>query len=237
MGIEGLKVDEINSKVTQYWRVSVTEETGSTQNDLVNNFSPGSVLVTEYQSAGRGRLDRKFEVPKRMGLTFSFCIEDLPEFEWIPLITGLAVSKAINNYVGRDLVRLKWPNDLLIASQKLGGILCEKVKDGVVVGVGINIFQSQAELPIEQATSLSMHAEVDRNLLLIEILNSLGSYLSDIPGNQNKYREFCATIGSEVEVTLPSGEVIKDEAIGISESGALILKWREVTVGDVVHVR
>ena len=127
MGIEGLKVEAINSKVSQYWSVSVTEETASTQIDLTDNFQPGKVLVAEFQSAGRGRLDRKFEVPPRKGLTFSFCIAAEKDFGWIPLITGLAVSRAINKYLGNDLVNIKWPNDLYIDGKKLAGILSEKV--------------------------------------------------------------------------------------------------------------
>ena len=237
MGIEGLKVDAINSKVAQYWSVSVMEETSSTQFELANNFVPGKVLVAEYQSAGRGRLDRKFEVPPRKGLTFSFAINAEKDFGWIPLITGLAVSKAINNYVGENIVEIKWPNDLLVNGKKLAGILSEKIKTGAVVGVGINIFQEQNELPIENALSLSMVAKVDRSELLIVILNELGNALSNIENFKIEYREKCATIGKTVQVTLPNGEIIEDVAVGISDSGALLLNSREITVGDIVHLR
>ena len=237
MGIEGLKVDAINSKVAQYWSVSVMEETSSTQFELANNFVPGKVLVAEYQSAGRGRLDRKFEVPPRKGLTFSFAINAEKDFGWIPLITGLAVSKAINNYVGENIVEIKWPNDLLVNGKKLAGILSEKIKTGAVVGVGINIFQEQNELPIENALSLSMVAKVDRSELLIVILNELGNALSNIENFKIEYREKCATIGKTVHVTLPNGEIIEDVAVGISDTGSLLLNSREISVGDIVHLR
>lgn len=237
MGIEGLKVEAINSKVSQYWSVCVTEETASTQIDLTDNFQPGKVLVAEFQSAGRGRLDRKFEVPPRKGLTFSFCIAAEKDFGWIPLITGLAVSRAINKYLGNDLVNIKWPNDLYIDGKKLAGILSKKVGDGAVVGVGINIFQTQGELPIENAISLSMVSDVERSDLLIQVLNELGSALSNIEGEKNKYRESCATIGQKVRATLPSGETIEDIAIGISNDGSLLLNTREISVGDIVHLR
>ena len=237
MGIEGLKVDAINSKVAQYWSVSVMEETSSTQFELANNFVPGKVLVAEYQSAGRGRLDRKFEVPPRKGLTFSFAINAEKDFGWIPLITGLAVSKAINNYVGENIVEIKWPNDLLVNGKKLAGILSEKIRTGAVVGVGINIFQEQNELPIENALSLSMVAKVDRSELLIVILNELGNALSNIENFKIEYREKCATIGKTVQVTLPNGEIIEDVAVGISDTGSLLLNSREISVGDIVHLR
>lgn len=237
MGIEGLKVEAINSKVAQYWSVSVMEETSSTQIDLAKNFEAGKVLVAEYQTAGRGRLDRKFEVPPRKGLTFSFAIDAKIDFGWIPLITGLAVAEAIDKYIGKEIVEIKWPNDLLIDNKKLSGILSEKVGAGVVVGVGINIFQNQAELPIENAISLSMIASVDRSELLAEILNQIGLAISNIESQKNLYRERCSTIGKSVQVTLPNGEKIEDLALGISNDGSLLLKSREVSVGDILHLR
>ena len=237
MGIEGLRLEQINQKVAQYWSVSVTEETTSTQIDLANNFKAGNVLVAEYQSAGRGRLDRKFEVPPRKGLTFSFCLDAQAELGWIPLITGLAVSNAINKYLNQNLTNVKWPNDLLIDGKKLAGILSEKNSFGVVVGVGINIFQTREELPIDNAVSLAMFGEIDRTELLIEILNELGNTLSNIAIHKNEYRSKCATLGKTVRATLPNGEVIEDMAIAISEEGALLLKNREISVGDILHLR
>ncbi|MFM1757794.1 MAG: hypothetical protein RL193_371 [Actinomycetota bacterium] len=237
MGIEGLNVERINSKVAQYWSVSVTEETQSTQLDLKSNFESGTVLVAEYQSAGRGRLDRKFEVPYRKGLTFSFCISTEDNFGWIPLITGLAVARGINKYLGSELVEIKWPNDLLINGKKLAGILSEKVNNGAVVGVGINIYQSQSELPIKDAISLSMVGKIDRNELLAEILNELGAALENLESQKNLYRQACKTVGTRVRATLPNGEVIEDQALGISNDGALLLKTREISVGDIVHLR
>ena len=245
MGIEGLNVEAINSKVSRYWSVSVIEETTSTQSDLVQQFESGKVLVAEYQSAGRGRLDRKFIVPPRKGLTFSFCIETDSDFGWIPLLTGLAVSQAINDYIGSKLVEIKWPNDLIIGEKKLGGILSEKVGSGAVVGVGINIFQNQSELPLADAITLSdakVKKEIDRSELLSQILHRLGEVLSyldkyELDKYKNDYREMCSTIGKLVRVTLPTGEVVEDMAIGISADGSLLLKSREVTVGDTAHLR
>ena len=247
MGIDGLKVDEINSKVPQYWSVIVTEETGSTQIDLAENFIAQRVLVAEYQSAGRGRLDRKFEVPAKQGLTFSFAITDkyFPNnANLIPLITGLAVANAINKYASTELVTLKWPNDLMIKDEKLGGILSQRVPEGFVVGVGINVYQSKSELPIPKATSLALHleqTEIDRSRLFIGILLELDEQLNASEATRSKqinnYRELCRTIGQNVSATLPDGKVVEDLAIGISEDGSLLLRSREIRVADIVHLR
>jgi len=237
VGIEALNADEINQKVSRYWSVSIVEETTSTQFDLSASYQSGKVLVAEYQSAGRGRLDREFIVPHRKGLTFSFCIDVVKDFGWIPLLAGLATARAINKTLGKEVVTLKWPNDLQINGKKLGGILSEKVASGVIVGIGINVWQSQSELPIAQAISLSMVAEVDRSALLIEILNELGSVLSNVEIEKENYLASCSTIGKLVQISLPNGETIEDIAVGIDVNGALQLKSRTVNAGDVIHLR
>ena len=94
---------EINSRVTPYWRVSVVELTGSTQNDLLqlvesNNALDGQVIATEFQSDGRGRLDRTFQAPAQSALLFSFYIKprnQRSEWGFIPLIAGLSLVRAI----------------------------------------------------------------------------------------------------------------------------------------------
>jgi BirA family biotin operon repressor/biotin-[acetyl-CoA-carboxylase] ligase len=248
VGIDGLNSAAINSKVSQYWSVIIVEETTSTQSELAANFSPGKVLVAEYQSSGRGRLDRKFEVPPRNGLTFSIALTSdfwRANQTWIPLVTGSVVAQAINKYAKRNLVKVKWPNDLIIGDLKLGGILSESREAGFIVGIGINIFQSSAELPIENATSLSMYLEVNREALLIEILSQLGVIFSgsdsisakDFSDLKNEYRNLCETLGKHVSVTLPGSENLEDLAIAISEDGSLLLKTREIRVADIVHLR
>ena len=248
MGIDGLNSAAINSKVSQYWSVIIVEETTSTQSELAANFSPGNVLVAEYQSSGRGRLDRKFEVPPRKGLTFSIAFNSdfwRENQTWIPLLTGSAVAKAINIYGKRNLVKVKWPNDLIVNDLKLGGILSESRDAGFIVGIGINIFQSSAELPIQNATSLSAHLEVNREELLIEILNQLGvifrgsdsAMVEAFSDLKNEYRNLCETLGKQVLLTLPGSEILEDVAIAISEEGSLLLKTREIRVADIVHLR
>ena len=82
-----------------------------------------------------------------------------------------------------------------------------------------------------------MFGTVNRDDLLIEILNELGRSLSDIEQQKTLYRENCATIGNIVRATLPDGEMIEDLALGISNDGSLLLNSREIRVGDIVHLR
>ena len=129
MGIEMLRgaLDKslINSLVTQYWRVSVVELTSTTQGDLVQRVRDGhaqvgDVITAEFQTAGRGRLDRTFEAPKGTALLFSFYIEpqrNRDNWGWLPLIAGYSVAKTLHAFHAT----VKWPNDILINNKKVSG--------------------------------------------------------------------------------------------------------------------
>jgi BirA family biotin operon repressor/biotin-[acetyl-CoA-carboxylase] ligase len=98
-------------------------------------------------------------------------------------------------------------------------------------------------LPVPNATSLAIEgfSVLDRNLILAAIINHFEINLEMWEHDKSflaEYRFASVTIGSEVEVTLPGGEVIQSKAVDVSDSGALMLaNGREVTVGDVVHLR
>jgi BirA family transcriptional regulator, biotin operon repressor / biotin---[acetyl-CoA-carboxylase] ligase len=134
-------------------RVSVVAETGSTNADLVSaaydGAAEGTVLVTERQHAGRGRLGRPWITEPGAALTFSVLLRPVmvpaAARSWLPLLTGVAVAAGIREQTGLD-VSLKWPNDVVAAGGdgsrglgKLAGILAELAGDAVVIGVGLNV--------------------------------------------------------------------------------------------------
>jgi BirA family biotin operon repressor/biotin-[acetyl-CoA-carboxylase] ligase len=161
-----LDVTEITHAVVRsgsLWReVRIVAETGSTNADLLavarEGAREGMVLVAEAQTAGRGRMGRRWTSPPRAGLTFSVLLRPygVPAalLGWIPLLTGTAVAAALPTVAGLQ-PRLKWPNDVLAGGAKLGGILAERSGSAVVVGIGLNVTQHLAELP-EGATSLRL---------------------------------------------------------------------------------
>src|ERR1700730_11643538 len=110
----------------------------------------GTVLVTEHQRAGRGRMGRTWVSPPRAALTFSLLVRPaaVPPARrgWLPLFAGVAVASAVTAVTGVQ-TRLKWPNDVLAGPAKLGGILAEAVGDAVVVGVGLNVSPDPGEPP------------------------------------------------------------------------------------------
>jgi BirA family biotin operon repressor/biotin-[acetyl-CoA-carboxylase] ligase len=210
----------------------------------------GLVVVAEQQTAGRGRLGREWTSPPRAGLTFSFLLRpSVPDarWTWLPLLTGLAVAEATNEMADVD-VDLKWPNDLLIGDKKVGGILVERHGPAVVVGVGINVTTTQAELPITEATSLALAGAVvtDRESLLRAVLRAIEARYAEWGASSDDavssaYTTRCRTIGSDVTVTMPDGSALCGQARRVDEHGRLVVVTDDgehaVSSGDVMHVR
>jgi BirA family biotin operon repressor/biotin-[acetyl-CoA-carboxylase] ligase len=241
----------ISQEISRYWRVSVVEVTGSTQDDLFQlassgNAIPKTILASEFQSSGRGRLDRTFEAAPHSALTFSMYVEpkvEKEEWSFLTLLAGLSVHEALHTLDPQISVGVKWPNDLLIGEKKFVGMIAQATEKGVVLGIGINVGMSKEELPVSNATSLAIEgfAILDRNQILAAIINHFEINVEMWEHDKSflaEYRSASVTLGSDVEVTLPGGDVIQSKAVDISDSGALLLAdGHEVTVGDVVHLR
>jgi BirA family biotin operon repressor/biotin-[acetyl-CoA-carboxylase] ligase len=237
------------------WRVEVTGATPSTNAAVAERAradeDEGLVLVTEHQTAGRGRLDRVWETPARSSLTFSVLLRpDLPavDWTWLPLLAGYAVQAALADRIPE--ISLKWPNDVLVEERKLAGILVERIETptgpAAVVGIGINVSQTLDELPVALATSIELETseQVDRTSLLGQVLGSLHGLqglLDDTGSLRAAYADVCSTLGREVEVHLPGDVVRRGEALDVDGRGALVVSTPDgaftVGAGDVVHVR
>ncbi len=241
--------------VPQGWHLEITESTPSTNALIADRARAGAaqglVAVTDHQTAGRGRLDRVWETPARTSLTFSVLLRpeiDAQDWTWLPLLTGYAVQAALADRLPD--IALKWPNDVLVEERKVGGILVERIETpsgpAAVVGIGINVAQSLAELPIALATSVELETgePVDRTDLLSQVLGSLHGLqglLADPEALRTAYADVCSTLGREVEVQLPAGGVRRGVALDIDSRGALVVSADggtfTVSAGDVVHVR
>ncbi len=245
--------------------VEVTALTGSTNADLLARARGGApeglVLAAEEQSAGRGRMGRTWVSPPRASLMFSLLLrpQTVPPARrgWLSLLTGVAVAEAVTTVTGLDL-RLKWPNDVLIAGAKLGGILAEAADDAVVMGIGINVSAGPDELPgpgpgALPATSMRVagSAALDRTALLTEILASFERWYlpwrqaggdPEPSGLRQAYLSRCDTIGRQVRAELPGGQLLSGPAVGVEEDGRLLVRVSPgsdvpVSAGDVVHLR
>ena len=250
-----LQARALNRALPPPWReVRVLESIGST-NDYVAALArsgepEGLVVVAEHQFLGRGRLDRTWTSPPRAGLTFSVLLRPTvpPSVRaWVPMLLAAVASEALSDRCDLDVV-LKWPNDLLVAGRKVGGVLAESTGDAVVVGFGINVALRPGELPRDDATSLAIETGgvVDRAPVLLVLLRAMGpayvSWSGDAGEAAERYRRRCDTVGRQVRVTLPGDRSLDGEATGVDTAGRLVVTSADgtetaVSAGDVVHVR
>jgi BirA family transcriptional regulator, biotin operon repressor / biotin---[acetyl-CoA-carboxylase] ligase len=246
-------------------RLDVVDRVGSTNAELLAAAAQGapdrSVLVAEFQEAGRGRLGRDWVTLPGAGIAVSVLLRPDPvspdRFGWLPLLAGLAVHDAVSALLP-VVACLKWPNDLLVGEEqrKAGGILAEATTGpngtAVVLGIGLNVSGAPDDLPAG-ATSLAAESgvELDRTALLVAVLTRLGEREAawraaagdpDVDRLRADYRAVCGSLGAEVRVELPGGMTVTGMAEDVDRDGQLLLlaadgHRRAIAAGDVVHVR
>jgi BirA family biotin operon repressor/biotin-[acetyl-CoA-carboxylase] ligase len=212
----------------------------------------GTLVIADYQSRGRGRLDRDWVAPPGSGLLMSLVFRPAlaaHQVQRLTMLCGLAVADAIELQTGLQ-VGLKWPNDAVVAGRKVGGILSEIEFEGPrvsfgVVGIGMNVNLDPALLPAElalTATSLSreLGAEVARLPLLQALLKKIEKRYSTLGTAQSLHSEWAArlvTLGKPVTVsgTIPALEGVAE---GVDKDGALLVRLADgrlekVLAGDV----
>jgi BirA family biotin operon repressor/biotin-[acetyl-CoA-carboxylase] ligase len=152
------------------------------------------------------------------------------------------MSEIISNDLNTT-VSLKWPNDILIADKKVCGLIAQATADGIIIGIGLNVGMSLAELPVATATSLAIAEsdQLDRNQILIQFLERFNLRFLDWDIGRDfidEYSKVSATLGCDVQIEVTGRENWIGFAQSITASGALILAdGFEVNVGDVVHLR
>ncbi|MEU0507226.1 biotin--[acetyl-CoA-carboxylase] ligase [Nocardia sp. NPDC005998] len=237
--------------------IDVVESTGSTNADLIARAGDADadrvVLLAETQEQGRGRHARTWISPPRAQIAMSLLVRlrgiEPSALGWLPLLTGVAVVDALRASAGVD-ANLKWPNDVLIDGRKVAGILAEVASGGgapaIVVGVGLNVDLTEAELPVPHATSLALAGAkvTDRTELVQSLLaefarrftawRDAGWDTTDLIGG---YRDRCATLGALVRAELPGGQTIEGIAADIDTAGRLLIGDHAVSAADVTHLR
>lgn len=208
----------------------------------------GTIVLAEEQTAGKGRLDRKWLSSGYENLLFTILIRPAlgPDKIFIlTMILAIAAIDAVKEMTGLNAL-IKWPNDLYINRKKLAGILTEfSVKDGfvdyVIIGLGLNVnWMPGAENELlYPATSIIAETglRVSRNELLIHILKRFEKYYEQALSGETddlhaRWNELSLVIGRDVEVISPD-EVIKGRVVTIDREGALILKN---TLGEEIRI-
>lgn len=241
-------------------------ELGSTNAELADRLTAEpdgwpdlSVLGTDHQTAGRGRLDRVWTVPPAACLTFSVPFRVPAAFPaemlgWLPVVTGWCVAEALAERGAPAGV--KWPNDVLVDGRKICGILTRAHLDPergttVIIGIGINVSLTAGELPVPTATSLTLAGgSADREALLVGVLSRLGPAVAEVlragpragaTAPAGGVRDAMITLGSDVRVELPGDERFTGRAVELDATAAIVVEVdgerRRVSAGDVVHAR
>ena len=238
------------------WRVEHFEEIDSTNSYLkqraVEGCPEGLVALADFQTEGRGRLDRTWISPPRSSLLCSIVLRprlDADELQLVVAAVALATRQALERLSGLR-AQLKWPNDLIVANRKLGGLLAEIVAtpDGysVVVGLGLNLTFDGPE----HVEATSVRAETGVTLvprgtldIVLEELEARRQQLDSEEGRAGlraDYERALATIGKDVRVEQHDGAV-EGRAHGVDNAGRLLVEVggeiRVFGVGDVVHLR
>lgn len=255
--------DRLNTRWAGKGDVIYREEIPSTNTllrELARAGAPaGSVAVCDFQSAGRGRLQRVWQAAAGETLPVSLLLKPRLTPEQIPLCTlgaAVAAAQAIEQVCPELRAGIKWPNDVVIGGRKCVGILCEGAFDPegrlcVIMGVGFN--GNQRVFPPElaaSATSLFLEKQrqdpdaepvILRELLtaFLEAAEKAADRLEEggLPAILPEYRARSVTIGSAVRVIAPTEEYI-GQAEGMDASGSLLVRdgsgvLRTVICGDV----
>jgi len=227
--------------------ISSTNSYLSEQNKELEN---GSVILSEFQTDGKGRLKRSWYSNEGENLTFSILLNNhisKLNLNHLNLATSLAVSSSIENLYQLK-TDLKWPNDVLINNKKVSGILLESSIKGselekVIVGIGINVNQNKfvGDFNI-QPTSVrhEMRKNIERERLLSEVLNTFEELLFELKNNSkkllNRWRDKCRMIGEKISIE-HNGESKHGIFYDIDANGLMILKVGEklekISIGDV----
>jgi BirA family biotin operon repressor/biotin-[acetyl-CoA-carboxylase] ligase len=156
------------------------ESCESTQLLVDTSLPEGALVVADYQTAGRGRLGRSWEAPAGTALLFSVLLKPPPERHApeLSLVAGIAVADALERVLGLS-AQIKWPNDVMLRRQKVAGCLAEARDDAVVLGIGVNVEQTTAELQPNAGSIRTLTGRgFDRADLLSTVLDDLGSRYS-----------------------------------------------------------
>ncbi len=190
----------------------------------------GTVFTTDDQTEGRGRHGRTWVSSAGQNLLFSLVLrpgEPVSEWGRYGMMAGLAVTDALSD-AGAGL---KWPNDIVVDGRKCGGILLERVHSALVIGIGLNV--NQTDFPGDYAVepvsvALCVGRPVSREALFHAILRGVTRWQA-AGGNalRSAYRERLVHLGSRVSVRPMDGaQAVEGTAVDVAADGALVVDVR-----------
>jgi BirA family biotin operon repressor/biotin-[acetyl-CoA-carboxylase] ligase len=185
----------------------------------VRDLPIGSIVIADHQTAGRGRLDHRWEAPPGTALLVSFVLAPNP---LLSIAAGVASAEACG-----PSVRLKWPNDMLLDDRKLGGILVEATREKAICGIGINLTWSP-----DGAARLDQ----PRDDVFDRLRRKIATWTTAPPQVVlERWRELSATLGRRVRVDV-SGVISEGVADDVGPHGELIVDGKAFVAGSLTHL-
>jgi BirA family biotin operon repressor/biotin-[acetyl-CoA-carboxylase] ligase len=244
-GPDRLGPAELVPRLTGRWREIVWREVVDSTQHLARERAragapEGTIVLAESQTAGRGRLGRRWHSPAGVNLYCTVVLRPSRSPAVVPqigLVAGVAVADAIRDTIGRP-AGVKWPNDVLIAGRKVAGILTEMEGEAervafVLVGIGVNVNLDPAALPPDlagQATSLRAvtGAAIDRVAFTAGLLHALearyGQFLAGgFAAIRPAFEATALLTGRAVRVSGPD-TTVEGRVVGVDDEGALLLE-------------
>lgn len=196
----------------------------------------GAICLTDGQTAGRGRLGRDWYSGKGDALAMSLLFKPREGTELLPIVCGIAVCNALKKLTNQSY-KIKWPNDVLFGNLKICGILCESVSTApsfAVAGIGVNLSQTaetfkREGLPFAGSLLMVSGGVFAPGKVAVQILNELEPLWlilknSGFDALRERYRKKCITIGRDVRVISPNGDIfLSGKAIDIAPDGCLLV--------------
>ena len=225
------------------------DSTNKRAKEIAFDENEGTVIISEEQTEGKGRLGRHWISPKGKGIWMSMILKpkvDPMKVSKITLLGAAAVYKALEDMNIKS--QIKWPNDILIDGKKICGILTEmncelNMINYVIMGIGINVNFDEEDIPMDlkdKATSIkvSQNKEINRKELLGNILNQFENLYMDFRDEKSisKAIEICrensALIDKEVRI-IKREETRVGKALDINEEGELVVEFEDGIIENV----
>lgn len=218
-----------------------TNDKAAQMRKLGSLYAPAMVL-TPIQTAGRGRAgNRWFSTAGSITVTFALPVEENLQPHQLPLVAGLAVRNACTELTGRRDIQLKWPNDVIYEGRKLAGLLCERILGVDLIGIGLNVNATPADMPSNlrlgvAALALISGAPHDLTRTLILLTQHLQHALLTrhswtFAAFVEQYRQHDGLLGKPLSVQVPGETIaIRGTCEGIDSDGRLLLRS-----GPILH--
>ncbi len=234
-------------------RYNTIDSTNKEAKRQIPSRQEGTVIISEEQTHGKGRLGRSWTSPKGKGIWMSIILEPEIPMDHMMGITSIGAAGVSMALDDMDIPsKIKWPNDIVVDGKKVCGILTEVVQElngsfYAIMGIGINVNQDIVDFPEElhsKASSLKIikGCEIDRELLLMNVLRRLRKlYLKfklegDISQSLKICRDNSIVIGREIYL-IRGKEIKKGKALDLNMKGELVVEFdtgiEEISSGEV----